>query len=106
MAPTVPLLPCRPQHSSIPEDARRRSLSVIVGKLHLEVHCQGGGSLAVGAGAQELALGISRGLRGPRVGEKVPQVPSVGSGSQGASSSLFCAPGTCVCGRWRAARWS
>lgn len=35
--------------------------------------------LAVGRGVQELDLGISRGLSGLEVGEKVPQVPSGGS---------------------------
>ena len=35
-------------------------------------------SLAVGSGAQELDLGISRGLGGSRAGEMVPRVPTVG----------------------------
>lgn len=48
MAPTVPLLPCRPQHSSIPEDARRRSLSVIVGKTPLGSTLPGWGQLSGG----------------------------------------------------------
>lgn len=58
----------------------------------------GGGSLAVGPGAQELDLGIFRGSGGPGVGETVPRVPSAGLWELVSLSQLvLCSKGVCPC---------